>query len=133
VRGFKVQHLGQEVVVERPKRPSPLAYSYSGYDRSFGSTSHAKAYGLLADPRYNRDIRPQRVDEYAAEMIAGRWRDLLSDPIAITADGHVLNGQHRIAAASKVDWDGNPGRQDGPARGGALSILKSWDSRGLSE
>jgi hypothetical protein len=51
----------------------------------------------------NRDMRPQHVDAYAEEMPAGRWRDS-SDPISITADGHVLNGQHRLAAASKVDW-----------------------------
>ncbi len=37
-------------------------------------------------------------------MVAGAWHDLLSDPIAITSDGHVVNGQHRLAAASHVDW-----------------------------
>jgi hypothetical protein len=69
-----------------------------------GQTSHAHEYGVLASPLFNRDIRPQRVDEYTAEMRAGRWRDLLSDPIAITSGGDVINGQHRLAAASQVDW-----------------------------
>jgi hypothetical protein len=106
VRGFKVQHLGQEVFVERPERPRPPAYRYSPYDRSsgFGPSIHARVYGLLASARYNRDLRPQRVDEYHGAMLRGEWRDLLSDPIAITADGQVLNGQHRIAAATHVDW-----------------------------
>jgi hypothetical protein len=65
---------------------------------------YARTFGLLADPKYNRDIRPQRVNEYIEAMRAGRWQDLLSDPISITADGHVLNGQHRISAAESVDW-----------------------------
>ena len=42
-------------------------------------------------------------------MAAGEWRDLYSDPIAITADGHVVNGQHRMAAATQVDWEGERG------------------------
>jgi hypothetical protein len=74
------------------------------YDRSFGFTTHADQLGVLADPRYNRDIRPHRVEEYAAEMKAGNWRDLLSDPITVTREGQVLNGQHRLAAAGDVDW-----------------------------
>lgn len=35
-------------------------------------------------------------------MVAGRWRDLLSDPISITDDGQVINGQHRIAAVERA-------------------------------
>jgi hypothetical protein len=31
-----------------------------------------------------RDIHPKRVGEYRADMQAGLWRDLLSDPITIT-------------------------------------------------
>jgi hypothetical protein len=103
-RGFTVPVYDQDVFVPRPERPRPVAYGYSPYDRSMGFTSHAQAFGLLADARYNRDIRPERVAEYAEAMERGGWRDLLSDPIAVTADGHVLNGQHRIAAAVRVDW-----------------------------
>lgn len=105
VTGFKVTHLGQEVFVQRPFPPKPPAWGYSGYDRSSGFTDHARQYGLLADALYNREIRKQRVEEYAEEMTAGRWHDLYSDPITITDDGHVLNGQHRIAAAEWVDWN----------------------------
>jgi hypothetical protein len=107
--GFLVTHLGQEIFVARPSRPRPCAWAYSSYDRhSFlGQTTSypSKQYGLLADPLYNREIRKQRLDEYEAAMRAGEWRDLLSDPIALTEDGHVLNGQHRLAAASRVDWN----------------------------
>jgi hypothetical protein len=83
----------------------PRTWLYSDYNRSFGFTTHAGQYGVLADPLYNRDIRPQRVEEYAGEMRAGNWKDLLSDPITVTGDGQVLNGQHRLAAASDVDWE----------------------------
>ena len=104
VRGFMTRHLGQEVFVPRPSAPRPPAYGYSPYTGgAYGG--HAWEYGLLANPRYNRDIRPQRVEKYGKEMQAGEWRDLLSDPITVTADGQVLNGQHRIAAACDVDWD----------------------------
>jgi hypothetical protein len=103
-KGFFVLDDGQPVLVERPELKCPPAYGYTGYDRFLGHTTHARVNGLLASPQLNRDIRPQRVDEYTAEMRAGRWRDLLSDPIAITKDGHVVNGQHRLAAASRLDW-----------------------------
>jgi hypothetical protein len=69
-----------------------------------GDHGHARTYGLLADSQYNRDLRNERVIEYASQMRAGLWRDLLSDPITVTAEGQVLNGQHRLAAASLVDW-----------------------------
>jgi hypothetical protein len=102
--GFQVEVMGAEAFIERPRSPQPIPYSYHGYDRFMGHASHARESGLLASPQLNRDIRPQRVDAYADEMRAGRWRSLLSDPIAITEEGHVINGQHRLAAASKVDW-----------------------------
>jgi hypothetical protein len=103
--GFMVTHLGQEIFVERPSRPRHIAWAYHEYERSGRFASHSQQIGLLADPLYNREIRKQRLDEYEAAMRAGEWRDLLSDPIALTEDGHVLNGQHRLAAASRVDWD----------------------------
>jgi hypothetical protein len=103
-RGFQVKHLGATVSILRPRRPSPMAWIYLSYDRSMGFTTHASQSGLLAYPAFNRDIRPQRVDEYADEMSAGCWHDLFSDPITITRNGQIINGQHRLAAASQVDW-----------------------------
>ena len=64
--------------------------------------------GFLSDAKHNREIRVQRVAEYREAMESGRWRDLLSDPITITDDGQVINGQHRLAAASNVDWSEVP-------------------------
>jgi hypothetical protein len=102
--GFYELAEGEPQFVERPTFTRPVTWRYTGYDRYLGMTDHARQVGLLADPRYNREIRPSRVDEYAGEMRGGKWRDLLSDPIAITTDGQIVNGQHRIAAASQVDW-----------------------------
>jgi hypothetical protein len=104
VFGVVVEAYGQQVRLQMPERPKPRAWSYGSYERFMGSTSHAQQHGLLANPAFNREIRPQRVEEYAKTMEAGEWHDLLSDPITITSDGHVLNGQHRLAAASGVDW-----------------------------
>ena len=101
---YVVRENGMAEWVDRPRKPTPAAYVRSGYFRSGDYVSRAKTLGLVADSLYNREIRPERVDQYAAEMEAGRWCDLLSDPISITADGQILNGQHRIAAASQVDW-----------------------------
>lgn len=65
---------------------------------SVGVIHPATQRGLLANPSFNRELRMDRVDKYVVDMQQGKWVDLLSDPIAITEDGHVLNGQHRLAA-----------------------------------
>ena len=106
--GYQVSVHGETVVVPRPKNPSQRAYVHMTYDRSSGFTSKAQTLGLLADSLYNRDIRPERVNEYAEIMDKGEWHDLLSDPIAITDDGQVVNGQHRLAAVEMIDWQNTP-------------------------
>jgi len=93
-----------KILVYAPKAPSFNPYHYNEYSRYSGFTSHAKNLGLLAGSRFNREISNRRVDEYAEAMKEGLWRDLLSDPITITIEGEVINGQHRLAASSKVDW-----------------------------
>jgi hypothetical protein len=104
--GFYELVEGEPKFHPRPEFKRPGAWAYSGYEKGSGKwgSSYAQQYGLLTDPKFNREIRPQRVYEYADEMEAGRWHDLLSDPITITSGGQVVNGQHRLAAASRVDW-----------------------------
>ncbi len=92
--------------VPRPVEPRiqdepPAAWAYSGRQRIGSQVFAARSHGLLADAEHNREIRPERVEQYVNEMVAGKWVDLLSDPIAITTEGQVLNGQHRLAAI----WD----------------------------
>jgi hypothetical protein len=106
-RGFYyIDRNGVGFRVVRPEKPSPLAYQHWEYDRALGTS--ARNVGFLSDAKHNREIRPQRVAEYSDAMESGRWRDLLSDPITITDDGQVINGQHRLAAASQVDWSEVP-------------------------
>lgn len=51
----------------------------------------------LAANTVNRTIRSTRVNQYARDMAAGRWR-LSNDAIAFSPDGKLLNGQHRLNA-----------------------------------
>jgi hypothetical protein len=107
-RGFTFAKYGKMFFVGRPTKPGFRAYYHSPYDRSPLGPSHAQIYGLLANSRVNREIRPGRVADYQGAMQRGEWRDLLSDPITVTHDGEVVNGQHRLAAASEVDWTTAP-------------------------
>jgi hypothetical protein len=103
-RGFVFDVCDQQVSVYRPEPPKFVTWGYSRYDRTCGFTSHAQQHGVLANAQFNRDIRPDLAEKYMEEMQAGQWHDLLSDPITITDDGQVINGQHRLAAACAVDW-----------------------------
>lgn len=51
---------------------------------------------MLAHNEGNRHINPARVNQYAADMLRGAFESL--DPIAISEDGKLLNGQHRLKA-----------------------------------
>jgi hypothetical protein len=59
--------------------------------------------GILGLAELNRPFSDGRCELYQEEMEAGRWH-FTPDPIVITAEGHVVNGQHRLAAADGVDW-----------------------------
>ena len=37
-------------------------------------------------------------------MCAGLWH-FSPDPIVVTEEGYIVNGQHRLLAASKITWD----------------------------
>jgi hypothetical protein len=51
----------------------------------------------------NRELSSSRVELYVEEMAAGKWR-FSPDPIVVTEDGYLVNGQHRLVAATKFDW-----------------------------
>lgn len=63
----------------------------------------------------NRPVTENKVRQYAADMIAGKWR-VNGESIIIGKDGTLLNGQHRLAAVvrsgvaieSMVTWDVDP-------------------------
>lgn len=59
-----------------------------------------RAHLLLGEMAPNRNVRALKVERYAADMAAGRWR-LTGEAIKITADGVVIDGEHRLRAVIK--------------------------------
>jgi hypothetical protein len=68
-----------------------------------GKTLDRKPMETLGLSKLNRPISYARTDLYREEMQAGRWY-FTPDPIVITEEGHVVNGQHRLGAADAVEW-----------------------------
>src|SRR5262245_13129516 len=54
-----------------------------------------------------RRVSQAAVDRYAQAMTEGRWMEPSLDPIALTPDGRLLNGQHRLSAVIAADWSGD--------------------------
>lgn len=50
---------------------------------------------MLGKNTHNRNVRQAKVDQFARDMIAGRWV-LNGEAIQIALDGTILNGQHRL-------------------------------------
>lgn len=48
----------------------------------------------------NRDLNANRVNEYLNTMMGGNWW-FTPDPVVVTLDGYIINGQHRLAAAEQ--------------------------------
>lgn len=55
------------------------------------------AEALLGRKRPNRTVSHGRVDAYARQMKAGKWRPS-SQGIALDEDGHLIDGEHRLTA-----------------------------------
>jgi len=61
-----------------------------------------RAQQILDGNTHNRRTRPHLVDEYALDMLAGRW-DLNGETIKISDGGVLLDGQHRLQAIIKAN------------------------------
>lgn len=61
-----------------------------------------KAAALLSTSAGNRSISRARVEEWAEEMRSGNWR--LGPTIDVDADGHLINGHHRLQAVVRVGF-----------------------------
>jgi hypothetical protein len=65
-------------------------------------------YSFKASPgllnTLNREFSESRCDAYVEDMDKGRWW-FTPDPIVITDDGHIINGQHRLVAVCRIKWD----------------------------
>jgi hypothetical protein len=72
------------------------------------SDSGLGAYPMVSDGEHadlarvigplNRTIIPARVNEYRNAMWRGEWW-FTPDPIVVTDEGHIINGQHRLLAS----------------------------------
>jgi hypothetical protein len=68
-----------------------------------GRSRDTKPMQMVGLSDLNRPISIARSDLYFEAMQAGEWH-FSPDPIVISNEGYVLNGQHRLGAASEVDW-----------------------------
>lgn len=61
----------------------------------------ATAQRWLKGNTVNRNVRDAAVNQYAADMVAGRWT-FSNDAITFSPTGKLLNGQHRLNAVIKA-------------------------------
>lgn len=88
--------------------PSPSLLAFGGGllpDKPTPSIVHVTpeiAERWLKGNTVNRKIREAAVNQYASDMLAGRW-SLTGDAICFSPDGLLLNGQHRLRAVIAAD------------------------------
>jgi hypothetical protein len=68
---FKARAYGEDVEVFKPEPPGSVAYSHIRYRRFGDMAFPASDRGLFANATYNREMRPQRVVQYAQAMVLG--------------------------------------------------------------
>lgn len=62
----------------------------------------AQATKWLRDTIKNRQVRRAKVRQFAADMKAGKWH-VTSETIKFSADGMLIDGQHRLLACIEAD------------------------------
>ena len=96
-----------------------------------------KARKILEGNRHNRSVNQRHLSRLAASMTAGEWR-YNGQPIQVTVDGTVLDGQHRlmacIAAGVAIEclviWDALPETQETMDMGKARTVADVLRLRG---
>jgi len=81
---------------------TPLGWGLADWSKDRGFQERVRENSRLYD--LNRDFSGGRAEQYAKEMVKGRWF-FTPDPIVITEGGLVINGQHRLGAATAVTWE----------------------------
>lgn len=103
----KVRRLATEQAKAQPEVPdartwSPLAYTSRG-PVSILTTIHPDvAYKMLECNTHNRTVSDNHVKRLAADMAAGKWI-ITHQGIAYSAEGVLLDGQHRLFAITQAD------------------------------
>lgn len=62
-----------------------------------------RAKEMLKHNPHNRNIREGDVEKYAHDMIIDNWYDEIMQPIRISVNGNLLDGQHRLYAIIKAN------------------------------
>jgi hypothetical protein len=62
----------------------------------------------------NRTVVPGRVEAYKWDMWGGCWW-FTPDPVVITDEGHIINGQHRLMAAEELVLEDNKEKAEAEA------------------
>jgi hypothetical protein len=83
--------------IEVKGRPSPLDY------RLVKVTPSLAGKWLEAGKGIQRNLMSSYVTALAAQMRRGEWKSSTHQSIAITAEGRILDGQHRLAAVVMAD------------------------------
>jgi hypothetical protein len=61
-----------------------------------------QAAAWLSHNEGNRPLDESRVAEYERKMRSGEWREGGGAPVWVTADGRLVNGQHRLLAVVRL-------------------------------
>lgn len=81
----------------------PAGWAPFKLDMGDGKKLERKPLEMVGLSDLNRPISYARTELYQEEMQSGRWH-FTPDPVVITEEGYVINGQHRLGAADAVDW-----------------------------
>lgn len=74
----------------------------SGVFAEMTTVTPGLASAILQANEGNRNIQPMKALHYAADMIAGRWA-LNGEPVIISRDGELNDGQHRMGAVIEAN------------------------------
>lgn len=77
--------------------PKRVVHALNTLDVSVETITRPMAEAYLATQETNRRINKRIVSRYAADMLAGNWK-LHGQGIQFDAAGHLIDGQHRLAA-----------------------------------
>lgn len=90
------------------------------------------AKSILENNFKNRRVDPRRVDQYASDMLNGKWKTNTGETIKITKSGKFADGQHRLHAVIKanvpIEFEVRTGVNDD-----AIDVIDTGKSRSTSD
>lgn len=102
--GWKKRHEGYKKEQAKARKQGKTAYRPGWRPIHLGQGHVFNPLERLGLTLLNRPLSEARAELYAEEMAAGRWYTS-PDPIVISENGYVINGQHRLVGATMVQWE----------------------------